>query len=104
MSQTQKQIIRLTVYSKDYSLDYENIGGFSTTQKNTIEILKNEGANRIFVYTDYHQEDNPNVYLKRISKIAKECGYTSTVTLKDMHQEMDGVRQEWKEISGQLVK
>jgi hypothetical protein len=102
---TRQDIVRLAIYSKDYSLDYEfEFGSFSTTQKKAIEIIKNEGAKIIFVNTDFREGDNPNTYLKRVNKIAKLAGYISTVELKDMHQEIDGVRKEWKEISGRLIK
>ncbi len=70
----------------------------------TIENIKEFGADIIKVDSSFNESDDSAKYLNRIAKIAKATGYKNNVTLKDMYQENDNIRHEWKEISGTFTK
>lgn len=85
----------------DSMTDYNN--GRICNMKKTIELLQKDGGKTINVHTDGSQEDTMK-YMNRIAKIAKATGYKNNVKIHQRFNQMDNVRTEWVEVSGQLVR
>ena len=80
-------------------------GGYFAGLKSTIEELQKWGDKTIQVHTDGGESPQEMAkVLRRIDKIATKAGYINQVTAKKRFQEMDGIRQEWIEISGLFIR
>ncbi|MDR4491413.1 MAG: hypothetical protein R2685_11020 [Candidatus Nitrosocosmicus sp.] len=99
--------VYLSYSDSDSMTDYFN--GRSTGVNHAIELLKTDGAEIVQVHTNYSEYCDPEgveleKLLRRIKKMADKAGYINNVTMKREHNEMDGVRQEWLDISGTFIR
>ena len=70
----------ITFWHTDNYVDYDDseamtdyFNSYSLTLKNTIKWIKEDGAHKISVDVGNNDPDIP--YMKRLKRIAKECGY-----------------------------
>lgn len=103
---TQMEINYINIGLKESWLAYcRDNGGFFAGLNSTVEELAKFGANVIQVHTDGGESSADLAkLLRRINKIAEKSGYINEVKVTQRYQEMDGIRQEWIEVSGLFVR
>lgn len=99
--------VYLSYSDSDSMTDYFN--GRSTGVNHAIELLKTDGSDIIQVHTNYSQYCDPEgveleKLLRRIKKMAEKAGYINNVKMEKYHNEMDGIRKEWLNVSGTFIR